>query len=83
MDAITTCPSNHAHEENPPPIAHRSNHTHGSQVREQFLKNESFNSRAETYTAIRKLLATLDDPFTRLLEPARLDALRRGTKGGL
>jgi C-terminal processing protease CtpA/Prc len=39
------------------------------------------NSRAETYAAIRKLLATLDDPFTRFLEPARLDALRKGTKG--
>lgn len=50
-------------------------------VREQFLKSEKFESREQTYAAIRKLLATLDDPFTRLLEPARLDALRRGTSG--
>jgi hypothetical protein len=37
--------------------------------------------RAETYAAIRKALASLDDPFTRLLEPARFAALRRGTTG--
>lgn len=39
--------------------------------------------RAETYDAIRKALATLDDPFTRLLEPARLAALRRGNAGSV
>ncbi|GIL56948.1 hypothetical protein Vafri_12225 [Volvox africanus] len=49
-------------------------------VRETFLKKESFESRAETYDAIRKLLASLDDPFTRFLEPARLTELRRGTQ---
>ncbi|GIL83722.1 hypothetical protein Vretimale_10517 [Volvox reticuliferus] len=49
-------------------------------VRETFLKKEPFESRAETYDAIRKLLASLDDPFTRFLEPARLTELRRGTQ---
>jgi C-terminal processing protease CtpA/Prc len=50
-------------------------------VREQYLKKEPMNSRQETYDAIRKLLATLDDPFTRFLEPKRLETLRRGTGG--
>jgi C-terminal processing protease CtpA/Prc len=39
--------------------------------------------RSQTYDAIRKLLAVLDDPFTRFLEPTRLAALRRGTAGGV
>uniref|UniRef100_A0A6S8GX33 C-terminal processing peptidase n=1 Tax=Dunaliella tertiolecta TaxID=3047 RepID=A0A6S8GX33_DUNTE len=52
-------------------------------LREQFLKKEPMNSREETYAAIRKLLATLDDPFTRFLEPSRLDALRKGTRGAV
>lgn len=38
-------------------------------------------SRGQTYGAIRKLLGSLDDPFTRFLEPSRLAALRRGTAG--
>jgi hypothetical protein len=39
-------------------------------------------NRQQTYDAIRRLVASLDDPFTRFLEPERLTALRRGTKGG-
>lgn len=38
-------------------------------------------NRGQTYSAIRKLLSSLDDPFTRFLEPSRLSALRRGTAG--
>lgn len=51
------------------------------QQRENFLKNEPMTKRAQTYTAIRKLVSGLDDPFTRFLEPSRLSALRRGTAG--
>lgn len=40
------------------------------------------NTKA-TYTAIRKALATLDDPFTRFLEPNQYAALRRGTSGSV
>lgn len=53
------------------------------QLRERFVKDEPMTDRGETYAAIRKALATLDDPSTRLLEPARLAALRRGTAGSL
>ncbi|KAJ6430283.1 hypothetical protein OIU84_021645 [Salix udensis] len=41
--------------------------------RENALRNEPMNTREETYTAIRKMLATLDDPFTRFLEPEKLE----------
>lgn len=40
-------------------------------------------SRDETYAAIRKTLALLDDPFTRLLEPKRYAALKDGNKGAV
>ncbi|KAJ6715537.1 TAIL-SPECIFIC PROTEASE [Salix viminalis] len=44
--------------------------------RENALRNEPMNTREETYTAIRKMLATLDDPFTRFLEPEKFKSLR-------
>jgi hypothetical protein len=37
------------------------------QVREQALKQERMGDREETYAAIRKTLALLNDPFTRFL----------------
>ncbi|XP_015941037.1 carboxyl-terminal-processing peptidase 2, chloroplastic [Arachis duranensis] len=51
--------------------------------REDALRKEPMNNREETYTAIRKMLATLDDPFTRFLEPEKLRSLRSGTQGAL
>lgn len=44
--------------------------------RENALRNEPMNTRQETYMAIRKMLATLDDPFTRFLEPDKFKNLR-------
>ncbi|MED6156989.1 Carboxyl-terminal-processing peptidase 2, chloroplastic [Stylosanthes scabra] len=51
--------------------------------REDALRKEPMNNREETYAAIRKMLATLDDPFTRFLEPEKLRSLRSGTQGAL
>ncbi|XP_057959628.1 carboxyl-terminal-processing peptidase 2, chloroplastic isoform X2 [Malania oleifera] len=53
------------------------------QYRETALRNEPMNTREETYVAIRKMLATLDDPFTRFLEPKKFKSLRSGTQGAL
>ena len=50
-------------------------------MREQYLKTEDMDNQEQTYAAIRKLLATLDDPFTRFLDADRLAALKRGTVG--
>ncbi len=52
-------------------------------VREQYLKSEPMDNRQQTYAAVTKLLASLDDPFTRFLKPDRLSALRRGTAGSV
>ncbi|XP_002985444.2 carboxyl-terminal-processing peptidase 2, chloroplastic [Selaginella moellendorffii] len=51
--------------------------------RENVLRNEPMNTREETYGAIRKMLATLDDPFTRFLEPEKFKSLVSGTTGAL
>ncbi len=53
------------------------------QLREQYLKNEPMRDRNETYTAISKSIKTLNDPFTRLLEPSRYSALKRGNQGSV
>ncbi|XP_028947413.1 carboxyl-terminal-processing peptidase 2, chloroplastic-like isoform X2 [Malus domestica] len=51
--------------------------------RENALRNEPMNTREETYMAIKKMLATLEDPFTRFLEPEKFNSLRSGTQGAL
>ncbi|KAM0002731.1 putative processing peptidase [Helianthus debilis subsp. tardiflorus] len=51
--------------------------------RENALRNEPMNNREQTYAAIKKMLATLDDPFTRFLEPDKFKSLRSGTQGAL
>ncbi|KAL3692084.1 hypothetical protein R1sor_005735 [Riccia sorocarpa] len=51
--------------------------------RENALRKEPMNTREETYAAIRKMLATLDDPFTRFLEPEKFKSLKSGTSGAL
>jgi hypothetical protein len=44
--------------------------------REEALRKEPMNTREQTYAAIRKMLATLEDPFTRFLEPEKFTSLR-------
>ncbi|CAN7013401.1 unnamed protein product [Brassica rapa subsp. trilocularis] len=51
--------------------------------RETALRNEPMNNREETYMAIKKMIATLDDPFTRFLEPGKFQSLRSGTQGAV
>ena len=53
------------------------------QLREQYLKNEPMHDRKETYAAITKSIKSLNDPFTRLLEPTRYSALKRGNQGSV
>lgn len=49
--------------------------------REDFLKNVPMSNRVDTYRAIRSLLSSLDDPFTRLLVPDQYAALASTTSG--
>lgn len=82
---MSNCTTNHSmHSDNNAHIAALSRPAiNRLQQRESYLKNEPMQNRSQTYTAIRKLLGSLDDPFTRFLEPSRLAALRRGTAGQL
>jgi C-terminal peptidase prc len=49
--------------------------------REDFLKKVPMSNRIDTYKAIRSLLSSLDDPFTRLLIPDQYAALASTTSG--
>ena len=51
-------------------------------VREKLIK-EPLPDRDATYQAIKKMLATLDDPFTRLLQPDQYHSLHISTSGEL
>ncbi len=51
-------------------------------VRRRFV-NRKFNSHEDTYKAIREMLATLDDPFTRFLEPDKFKSMQTSTAGAL
>ncbi|KAL9266804.1 Carboxyl-terminal-processing peptidase 2, chloroplastic-like protein [Drosera capensis] len=51
--------------------------------RENALRTEPMNTREETYIAIKKMVATLGDPFTRFLEPDKFRSLRSGTESSL
>ena len=51
-------------------------------VRQRFL-DQGFSDREATYQAIEEMLATLDDPFTRLLRPQQYRSLQVNTSGEL
>ncbi len=58
------------------------NHQNWWSIREQLLR-QPFKTREDTYDAIEKMLATLDDPFTRLLRPDQYRSLQVNTSGEL
>lgn len=58
------------------------NHQNWWSIREKLIR-QPFKSREETYDAIEKMLATLDDPFTRLLRPDQYRSLQVNTSGEL
>lgn len=51
-------------------------------VRQKAFK-EPLSDREQTYTAIQQMLASLDDPFTRLLKPVQYRSLQTNTSGEL
>lgn len=58
------------------------NHQNWWAVRQTVL-SQPLNDRAATYGVIREMLASLDDPFTRLLEPDEYRNLQMTTAGEL
>ncbi len=58
------------------------NHQNWWQIREKTIKGE-LDSQESTYTAIKEMLATLGDPFTRFLPPDQYRGLKVNTSGEL
>ncbi len=58
------------------------NHQNWWLVRQKALK-QPLNDREQTYTAIQQMLASLEDPFTRLLKPEQYRSLQTNTSGEL
>lgn len=58
------------------------NHQNWWLLRQKTLKR-GLDSREETYAAIQDMLKTLDDPFTRLLQPSQYRSLQVNTSGEL
>ena len=58
------------------------NHQNWWKLREKYVK-KPLRDREETYAAIEEMLATLDDPFTRLLRPEQYNSLQVNTSGEL
>lgn len=58
------------------------NHQNWWSIREKLIR-QPLKNREDTYNAIEKMLATLDDPFTRLLRPDQYRSLRVSTSGEL
>ncbi|MFN9176093.1 MAG: carboxyl-terminal processing protease CtpC [Synechocystis sp.] len=51
-------------------------------VRQDYLKRD-YGSQEEAYTAIREMLKTLDDPYTRFMAPDEFQSMRIDTSGEL
>lgn len=58
------------------------NHQNWWLMRQQLLKKHPHTSE-ETYQAIEEMLATLDDPYTRLIRPEQYNNLKISTSGEL
>lgn len=58
------------------------NHQNWWRLRQQYLR-QAFTDRDAVYDAIDEMLATLDDPFTRLLRPDQYRTLQVSTAGEL
>jgi carboxyl-terminal processing protease len=58
------------------------NHQNWWLVRQNALK-QPLGDREQAYTAIQQMLASLDDPFTRLLKPDQYHSLQTNTSGEL
>lgn len=58
------------------------NHQNWWAIREKAIR-KPLNSREQTYTTIKEMLAHLDDPFTRLMGPDQYHSLQVNTSGEL
>ncbi|NET52267.1 MAG: PDZ domain-containing protein, partial [Merismopedia sp. SIO2A8] len=52
-------------------------------IRTDYVKNRSYNSKKDAYKAIREMLETLEDPYTRFMDPQEFKNMQIDTSGEL
>lgn len=52
-------------------------------VRQEYIKDASYQGQEDAYTAIREMLGKLDDPYTRFMNPEEFQNMRIDTSGQL
>ncbi len=59
------------------------NHKDWSKIRQQYVKDASYDSKEDAYKAIRQMLNQLGDPYTRFMNPEEFQNMRIDTSGEL
>jgi carboxyl-terminal processing protease len=59
------------------------NHNDWLQVRQEFVKDASYENKEDAYKAIRNMLGKLEDPYTRFMNPEEFQNMRIDTSGEL
>lgn len=59
------------------------NHKDWSKIRQQYVKDASYDTKEDAYKAIRKMLNQLGDPYTRFMNPEEFQNMRIDTSGEL
>ena len=59
------------------------NDTDWLKVRQEYINNASYENQEDAYEAIREMLAKLDDPYTRFMNPEEYQNMRIDTSGEL
>jgi carboxyl-terminal processing protease len=59
------------------------NHKDWSKIRQQYVKDASYNTKEDAYKAIRQMLNQLGDPYTRFMNPEEFQNMRIDTSGEL
>lgn len=59
------------------------NHKDWSKIRQQYVKDASYETKEDAYKAIRQMLNQLGDPYTRFMNPEEFQNMRIDTSGEL
>jgi carboxyl-terminal processing protease len=59
------------------------NHTDWLKVRQQYVKNATYEGTEDSYKAIREMLGKLEDPYTRFMNPEEFKNMQIDTSGEL
>jgi carboxyl-terminal processing protease len=59
------------------------NHTDWLKVRQEYVKNASYEGTEDSYKAIREMLGKLEDPYTRFMNPEEFKNMQIDTSGEL